>query len=213
MGEAKGLIITGIITVSILIGGVMLLSKGGNSNTRVLANPDLLIRENSHQTTKGAKVTIVEFGDYQCPACGQAHPIVKEVIKNYADKINFVFRNYPLSQHKNAQIAAQAAEAANVQGKFWEMHDKLYDTQKDWEESSKPLDMFLTYAKDLGLDVNKFKSDVEGQKFTTEIGQDMNDGNNLSVNATPTFYINGQVLPGVPSYSDFKAIIDPLLAN
>jgi protein-disulfide isomerase len=225
MGEAKGLIITGLVTVLILVGGIFLVSKNSNSpaSTPKPVNPALLIKADSHQTATasaevkslpaGRQVTIVEFGDYQCPACGAAYPATKEVLKNYGDKINFVFRNFPLPQHKNAQISAEAAEAANAQGKFWQMYDKLYETQKDWGESDKPLDKFLVYAKDLGLDVNKFKADVTGNKYKSLIDNDTADGTALNVNATPTFYINGGVLQGVPTYNDFKSILDQILSQ
>ena len=215
MQEAKGLIITGIITVAILVGGIFLLSKAGNSQQNTpAANPKLLIREDSYQTSStSAQVTIVEFGDYECPACAQVNPIIKQVIKDYQDKVNFVFRNYPLPQHKNALIAAFAAHAAGEQGKFWEMHDKLYETQNDWSQSSSPLDIFADCAKSLDLDLDKFKSDVSSKKYQDKINQDVSDGNNLNITATPTFYINGIVLPGVPSESEFKSIIDQILSQ
>src|SRR5271154_7108858 len=144
MGEAKGLIITGLVTLLILGGGIFLLSKGSSAPQKPTpVNPAILVHSDSHQTNPGAKVTVVEFGDYQCPACEAAYPITKEVLANYGNKINFVFRNFPLPQHANAEVAAEAAEAANAQGKFWEMHDKLYDTQNDWADLSNPLDKFV----------------------------------------------------------------------
>lgn len=210
MEEAKGLIITGVVTAIILIGGIFLVSKNSSPNKPVVANPALLIRSNSHQTNPSAKVTVVEFGDYQCPACGEAYPITKQVLQTYGTKINFIFRNFPLPQHKNAPMAAEAAEAANAQGKFWEMHDKLYETQNDWSNLDNPLDTFVGYAKGLGLDTNKFKTDVAGNKYIDFITSDTNDGNNLSISATPTFFVNGIILPGVPAFNDFKTILDPL---
>jgi protein-disulfide isomerase len=214
MGEAKGLIITGLITLLILGGGIFLLSKNNGSSNQKPTPVDskILVRDNSHQiATSSAKVTVVEFGDYQCPACGAAYPVTKELLKDYQGTINFVFRNFPLPQHKNAPTAAEAAEAANAQGKFWEMHDKLYETQNDWADLSNPLDKFVSYAKDLGLDTNKFKSDVKANKYEAFIQADTTDGNNIGVNATPTFFINGIGISGVPSLADFKAQIDPLI--
>lgn len=209
----KGLIITGIVTLVLLFGGVMLLSKGGSTSNQkpVTADSSVLVRADSHQTNKDAKVSVVEFGDYECPACAQAYPIVKQLEKDYGDKVNFVFRNYPLTQHKNAQIAAEAAEAANAQGKFWEMHDKLYEKQSEWGESDSPMDKFLVYAKDLGLDVNKFKSDVSSSKYSTFIQSDVSDGNTVGINATPTFYVNGEMLVGLPAYSGFSDKINAFL--
>ncbi len=216
MGEAKGLIITGAVTLFILFGGIFFLSKNGSNPKPVIIDSNLLIRSNSHKTASTSanpKVTIVEFGDYQCPACGVAYPITKEVLKNYGNNINFVFRNFPLPQHKNAPIAAEAAEAAGAQGKFWEMHDKLYEVQNQWDTSDKPLDKFLVYAKDLKLDEKKFKSDVESSKYSKEINADVADGTAIGINATPTFYVNGQALSGIPTYEQFKSLIDTALSK
>lgn len=216
--EVKVLIGIGVLTVAILVGAVFFLSKSSppisNSTPTASMDPKLLIREDSYKiATDSAKVTIVEFGDYQCPACRQAYPTVKRVIKDYSGKINFVFRNFPLPQHKNAQISAEAAEAAGVQGKFWQMHDKLYENQDQWAESDQPLDVFLNYATELSLDVTKFQTDVIDKRYIQKITQDQNDGDGLGINATPTFFINQQKIEGVPSYDDFKNKIDSELAK
>ncbi len=212
--EAKILLILGISTVALIAGAVFFLSKSNTNITTQSVKPvdqKILVRVNSHKlATDSAKVTLVEFGDYQCPACGQAYPVTKKVIDSYAGKINFVFRNFPLSQHQNSMIAAQAAEAAASQGKFWEMNNKLYETQDAWSNLN-PIDLFVSYAKELGLDTEKFKNDVLANKFSEVINQDLADGTLAGVNATPTFYINGVKLEGAQSYNDFKNIIDPLL--
>lgn len=223
--EAKTLLAIGLVTMVILVGGVFFLSKGispasTTNPSNVSADNNLLIKPNSHvlsTSVKGAsdsaRVNVVEFGDYQCPACGAAYPVTKKVIADYRDKINFVFRNFPLPMHKNAQIAAEAAEAAGVQGKFWEMHDKLYESQSTWGDSDQPMDLFVTYAQQIGIDVNKFKDEVSANKYSTVISQDQSDGNSLGVNATPTFYINGQKFEGVPGYNDFKIRIESALSG
>ena len=182
-----------------------------NTQPRV-TDEKLLVGEDSHKVTSdSAKVTIVEFGDYQCPACGAAHPIVKQILKDYGEQITFVFRNFPLPMHNNAKISAEAAEAAGAQGKFWEMHDKLYETQNNWAESSKPLDLFVNYAQELGLDVDKFKEDIDGNKYSDRINKDKSDGNTLGVNSTPTFFINGEKLVGAPNFNTLKSKIDSQL--
>jgi len=211
--ETKVLTIIGTITAAIIIGGVFLMSKSSSpSGPTPLVDSKLLIRENSHQTGSGSeKVTIVEFGDYQCPACAAGNPIVKQIIRDYEGKVNLVYRHFPLPQHKNAVISTQAVEAAGEQGKFWEMHDKIYENQKDWEESDKTLDIFAGYAKDLGLDVNKFKEDVSSNKYTERINQDRSDANVVGINVTPTFFINGERIEGVPAPSVFKQKIDSAL--
>ncbi len=167
-----------------------------------------------HMTsTKDAKVTVVIFGDYECPACGVAHPITKQLMKDYADnpEVNFVFRNFPLPQHAHALISAQAAEAAGAQGKFWEMHDLLYEYQKDWVNSADPLDIFVAYATQLGLDVPKFKQEVSDNAYQAIINKDKADAAALNVQWTPSIYINGVLEQKIPPVEEFKSKIEALL--
>jgi protein-disulfide isomerase len=154
---------------------------------------------------------LVEFGDFQCPACGVAYPVARKIKEEYAGRINFVFRHYPLQGHLNAFNAAMAAESAANQGKFWEMHDKLYEKQKEWSDSDKWLDIFIKYAKDLGLDIEKFKTDMNDTRLGERIRADQTDGNAAGLTATPTFYLNGEMLVGVPDYGKLKEKIDKLL--
>lgn len=212
--EIKALLAVAVVTLAIIVGAIFLLTKSSSTTPQSSAPLDekILIREDSYKiATESAKVTIVEFGDYQCPACAAVHPNVKQLLQNYAGKVNYVVRNFPLPQHKNALISAEAAEAAGVQGKFWEMHDKLYETQEEWAEENEPLNKFIEYAKDLGLDTVKFEADIKANKYQDKIKRDYTDGNNLRLTFTPTFFINGQKLETVPSYEEFKAKIDPLL--
>lgn len=185
----------------------------GEAQPQATADPAILIREDSNQTSPKAAFTIVEFGDFQCPSCKEAHPIIKEILKIYGDKVNFVSRNFPLPQHKNALSAAQAAEAAGVQNKYWEMYDKLYENQDSWALESDPVEIFVEFAKDLGLNVDKFKEDVKNEKFKEKINKDQADGNTLLVNSTPTFFINGQMVVGIPNIDALKAAIDQSLAT
>lgn len=142
-----------------------------------------------------SKVTLIEYGDFQCPYCGQAYPQVKKVTEDYASKIAFIFRNYPLpTMHPNAKAAAAAAEAAGLQGKYWEMHNKLYETQNDWNNLStdKRTDIFVSFAKEIGVkDTEKFKTDMSGQEVNKKINFDLALGNKAGVTGTPTFYLNG----------------------
>lgn len=207
--QVKLLIGIGLATVLILVVGVAVVSKT-TTNSNAPAKPvdsSLLIRSDSNKMAGAtSKVTVVEFGDYQCPACGAVHPLVKQVVDANKDNLTFVFRNFPLSQHANAQIAAEAAEAAGAQGKYWEMHDKLYSSQADWSDSKNPLDLFVGYAKDLGLDTTKLKQEVSDKKYSAKITADSDDGNRLGVDATPTFYIDGVKFSG--DYSNFKSQIE-----
>ena len=207
--EAKVLTGIGLVSILLIVGAVIFLSKSSPTPQNVISDSKLLVKSDSHVLgSNQAKVTIVEFGDYQCPACGAAYPVTKQIIKDYGAKIKFVFRNFPLTQHQNAKVAAEAAEAAGTQGKFWEMHDILYEKQSEWGQSSDPMPFFLDYAKKVGLNVSKFEEDVKGDKFVGKINTDANDGSSLGVNVTPTFFINGEKVEGVLSYSEFKKRIE-----
>ena len=142
-----------------------------------------------------SKVILIEYGDFQCPYCGQAHPQVKSVTEAYKDKIAFIFRNYPLpTMHPNAKAAAAAVEAAGLQGKYWEMNNKIYETQNDWNNLStdKRTDIFVSFAKAVGVkDTEKFKTDMSGQDVNKKINFDLALGNKAKVTGTPSFYLNG----------------------
>ncbi len=156
---------------------------------------------------KEAKVILVEYGDFQCPACANFEPVLREELSKNGDKMRFVYRHFPLPQHKNAISSALAAEAAGIQGKFWEMHDMLYDKQVDWENASNAKDIFTGYAKDLGLDENKFKDDFEKEELKSKIQSNKVDGERLGINSTPTFYLNGvKIQPR--NYEEFKNLVD-----
>jgi len=150
-----------------------------------------IVHEDSHRVGEG-EVQVVEFGDYQCPACAQAHPDVQKLKEEYKDDITFVFSNFPLPLHPNAQAAAEAAEAAGSQGKFWEMHDKLFETQSQWSSLADPTSIYSQYAEELGLDKGKFVEDVSSKANKTRITRDQSDGYAVGVTGTPTFFINGK---------------------
>ncbi len=144
---------------------------------------------------KDSKVILVEYGDFQCPYCGEAYPQVKDLTEEYKDKITFVFRNYPLpSMHPNAKAAAAAAEAAGLQGKYWPMHDKIYEAQRDWSNLSidERTDRFVSYAKTIGVkDLDKFKTDMASGAVNRKINFDLALGNKAKVSGTPSFFLNG----------------------
>lgn len=148
---------------------------------------------------KDSKVVLLEYGDYQCPGCGEAYPEIKTVTDKYKDQIAVVFRNFPLtSLHPNALAAAAAAEAAGLQGKYWEMHDKLYTGQNDWKDldASQRTDFFAGYARDLGLNVGEFKADMASNKVSQKINFDIALGKKAGVDATPSIYLDGTLLDG-----------------
>lgn len=142
----------------------------------------------------GSKVTLIEYGDYQCPGCGSINPSIESVIHQYKDQIQFVFRNFPLpTSHANAKAAAAAVEAAGLQGKYWEMHTKVYASQSEWESLSgtNRTNFFANSATDMGLDANKFKTDMASSAIDAKINLDREIGMKAGVDSTPSFYLNG----------------------
>lgn len=204
----KVIIGIGVATLLILVAGVFLVTKSSNKTSPTTAiDASILSRDNSNKIVgANSKVTVVEFGDFQCPACGAVHPLVKQVIADNKDNITFVFRHFPLTQHGNAQIAAEAAEAAGEQGKFWEMSDLLFEKQDEWSESKKPMDIFEVYATSLELDLDKFRQSVNDKKFAPKILADQADGNTIGVNSTPSFYIDGIKFSG--DFTQFKSQVE-----
>ncbi len=210
--EVKIILSLSLVVVLLVIIFVILGSKASTSVTPTSVSK--LIENATHMTGKSdAKVTIVEFGDYECPACGQFNPTADQLIATYGkdSDFNFVFRNFPLPQHKNAAVAAEAAEAANVQGKFLEMKSKLYSNQDQWTESENPIDIFAGYAEELGLNVSKFKSEVLANKYQDIITKDLSLGSEIGVSWTPSIYVNGELLQTLPSFDEMKTRIDNLL--
>jgi protein-disulfide isomerase len=160
-------------------------------------------------------VVLVEYGDLQCPACAQYYPIVKQVFDKYKDQITFQFRNFPLVQiHPNAFVASRAVEAADKQGKFWEMHDLLYENQEAWGSSKTPTTFFNAYAKQLGLDTAKFQQDMNSQEVNNLINADIAEGKKLGANSTPTFVLDGKKLePNPRSLEEFNKLIEDAIAS
>ena len=210
----KGFLGISIVTLLILIGGVFLLTK--NSSNTVKSNEvsvAILISEDSQQSDPQAPLTLVEFGDYQCPACAVYHPFVKKLSSEFPGKINFIFRHFPLPQHKNAPISSYAAEAAGLQGKFWEMHNKIYETQSVWSNLDNPKDKFTEFALELGLDKQKFLDDIDSDIVKNIVKRGVSDGNLAGISATPTFFLNGVEIPLTATYEEFKKAIEQELSK
>ncbi len=151
-----------------------------------------------------APLTLVEYGDYQCPYCGAAYPVVKRLQKTLRKKMRFVFRNFPLTQaHPYALIAAEAAEAAALQGKFWEMHDLLFEQQASLDPDVIPL-----WAQEIGLNLEKFGKDIQQGVVQERIKEDRRTGIRSGVNGTPTFFINGTRYDGSPDYGSMLSALE-----
>lgn len=192
--------IMGVIAV-VVVGGIWLNNKkpsaGGTPTDHIVG-----------KGTTGVKLE--EYGDYECPFCGQYYAIVKAVVAEYSDQITFQFRNLPLTQlHPNAFASARAAEAAGLQGKFWEMHDMLYANQSQWVNSSAPASMFATFAQAIGLNVTQFKSDYVSDKVNGLINADVSAFNKTGAQeATPTFFLDGKQVQPNESVASFEQILN-----
>lgn len=207
--EAKVLIGIVVASIALVIGAVFFLSQ---PEKPIVIDPAILVRADSNKiATDSAKVTVVEFGDYECPACALAYPGLKEALAAYPSDVNFVYRHYPLMQHPNAQIAGQAAEAAGMQGKYWEMHNTMFEKQEEWSKSGNALESFKGYAAGIGLDVEKFATDINSDAAKNKVSGDLSDGMSLGVKSTPSFFINNEPYRGGFSPQDFKAAIEAKL--
>jgi protein-disulfide isomerase len=205
--------ILGSIIVAVVVVMVALFAFANKGTPAPVGNKDSIVRADSHQTGSG-KVQLVEFGDFQCPACGNAEPNVEQILKDFNGKVTFYFRNFPLVDiHPNAQAGAEAAEAAADQGKYWEMHNLLYAKQNDWAELGDPQPKFIEYATALGLNVDKFRTAIQNHQFKSKVDQDEADANAMGLNQTPTFYLNGVQHTDFSSYAVMRDAINAELAK
>jgi protein-disulfide isomerase len=186
-----------------LLGGALVYSsvKGGDNDEVI----------NLQEKVKGnleATVVLSEYSDFQCPACEQFEPVVSNIIDEYGDKIRFEYHHFPLiSIHPSAELAARVSEAAGVQGKFWEMHDLLFERQTSWSQNINPKNQFTTYAEELGLDIDAFNRHLNSKVVREAVQEDMREGRTLQINSTPTFYLNGEKIE-ITTYDNFKKQIE-----
>lgn len=208
-----------LVAIIIIFFGAVLISNHKNSN-----NSPSHAKPTHHVEGQGKSgLTLVEYGDYQCPVCGSFFQVTQQVEQKYNDQLYFQFRNLPLtSLHPNAFAAARAAEAAGLQGKYFPMHDLLYENQQTWSTASDPTSYFDSYAQQLGLNLTKFKADMQSAKVNNAINADVaafkKTGDDM---ATPTYYLNGKKIDNTklvdqnsqPSLAAFSKVIDAALAK
>lgn len=201
----KSWIIFTVIVVG-LLAGLVLWSKNDSKSTDVSNIDTTKIQLATDQSgniadhtfgNTSSEIVLIEYGDFQCPPCGNAHPKVKQIMEKYSDKMVFVFRNFPIpSLHANARAAAAAAEAAGLQGKYWEMHDIIFENQSDWStaSASERSEVFKEYASSIGLDTGKFSQDLALGSIISKIDFDIALGKKDGVSGTPTFILNGETV-------------------
>lgn len=209
-----------ILGIIVLLVGLAQLGTNGTSTTnsdpttgsRTLTQP-----LNSGDHTKGnaeAEVTLVEYSDFQCPACKAAYPAIKALSEQYGDRVAIGYRHFPLRAiHPNAQLAAQAAVAASNQGKFWEMHDELFNTQSSWANVKNPTNLFENMAEKIGLDSEQFKKDLTAKATEEKVNVDYASGSASGVGGTPTFFLNGKLITNLQSYDQLQLLIDAELTK
>ncbi|MCB2141293.1 DsbA family protein [bacterium] len=210
----------GIITITVVVmfGGVWFVSRlfndpASSSNGSIPVSEDKkqlleVVSDDHIKGNKEASVTLVEYLDFECEACRAYYPMVKQLAEEFNDDIRVVNRYFPLPGHKNSMTAALAVEAASRQGKYWEMHDKLYEEQINWgERKSADPTIFENYAKDIGLNMEQYKNDLTDKELKSRVNRDKNSGTRLGVSGTPTFFLNGEKIPNPKSAEDFRNFI------
>lgn len=208
LGWAAAVLLVGAVVYGLVLASGSGASKDGTVNLAPISAADWT------KGDKNAAVTLVEYADFQCPACGTYYPIVNQVVEKYGNRIQYVYREFPLTQiHKNGDLAARAAEATGVQGKYWQMYDELYRNQNTWAEAADAQAIMESYAKAIGLDTDKWKNDIESTEVKNKIATDVASGNTALVDSTPTFFLNGKPLDVNASVDFFTAAIDAELAR
>jgi protein-disulfide isomerase len=201
----------GVVVVLIAILGILSYvvknsPPSGPSDGQDISND---ARPDDHVVGSGS-VALIEYADYQCPACAAYYPLVKKLMedKSLDGKVKFIYRNFPLFQtHKNANYAAYAAEAAALQGKFWEMHDVLYERQTDWAERVDAKTIFAGYAKTIGLDEGRFVKDFDSDAIHNRVSGEYSEAVRLGLRGTPTFFLNGKKIDNPRNYEDLLSLV------
>jgi protein-disulfide isomerase len=202
----------GVTLVFLIVIGVLIAAVSSPANpTQNITIAPVSNRDIATGNSK-AKVILIEYADFQCPACAAYHPVVNQLLDIYKDKLFYVYRMFPLEQaHPNALISAQAAYAAHKQGAFFNYDDLLYTNQNDWASSQDPQNTFVNYAQNLKLNVNKFKADMVSSEAQKYVKDSENEALSEGINQTPSFFINGKIIQNPNSLTDFQKLIDAAL--
>jgi len=202
-----------VVTIAVLVGLYFLFTSGGVAieppfEVGVL-HPLDKVKGNASST-----VVIMEYSDFQCPACRSYYPIVRQIVQEFGSEITFVYRHFPLTSiHPNAEFAARAAEAAGKQGKFWEMHDLLFEKQEEWAGASDIVTVFQNYAKLLTLDIEKFNLDWRSKEVKDFVTAQRIHAVKAGLQGTPSFFINGVQIQNPTSVEAFRLLIKQALAK
>ena len=196
-----------LLIILIVAGFVIVAIRLKNGSNQPLLPVSAIVASDQIKGDREAKKILIEYSDFQCPACAAYAPIVKQIAEEFKDSAVFVYRHFPLSQHKNAELAALAAEAAGKQGKFWEMHDLIFENQNEWSESQIAEELFVKYATELNINIGQFKNDLISKEIKDKVKNDLRSGEKNGVNFTPTFFLNNKKIQP-RSYDEFKQLIE-----
>jgi protein-disulfide isomerase len=198
-----------VVIIGLIIWGLIAAEMKSSQKNASIPLPDQIVTTDHIRGDETAKVTLVEYSDFQCPSCRSYHPFVERLLaETSSSTLRFVYRHFPLSQHANAVPAAKASEAAGKQGKFWEMYNILFDKQANWEASTDARTIFTGYARELNLDIPRFEADMNSKEIDDIINKDLKSGLKANIKGTPTFFINGTQIDNPKNYDEFKKVID-----
>ena len=183
-----------IIVIGLIVWGMIAAANKAERESASAAPVDDVVATDwvREATSTESVATLIEYSDFQCPACASFFPVVERLISENGDKVRFVYRHFPLPQHANAVPAAIAAEAAGTQGKFWEMYTLLFEKQDEWALVANPKTLFTQYATEIGLNLEKFDTDYNSEEAKERVNAGVRSGLKAGVNSTPTFYLNGE---------------------
>ncbi len=198
------------IVLALIVWGLVVAMNKPQNQVPEYGTPPVVAAIDHVKGSETAPITIIEYSDFQCPACGMFFPAVERYTREASTTVRLVYRHFPLPQHLNAPLASRAAEAAGKQGKFWEMYTNLFDGQTRWENFSdlEARAEFAKYAVALGLDMEKYVADLDSDEVKQKIAADQDGGVRIGVNSTPTFFVNGKFVTPEANYDAFKTAIE-----
>lgn len=208
--------ILGLVLVVVVAGAAWWASQGVAPAPATGALAAAVTTDDWRKGAASSTVTIVEYSDFECPACALYYPVLNQLVSDFPEQVAVVYRHFPLSQHASAQLSAQFAEAAGRQGKFWEMHNILFDNQVIWAKNSASAneELFKTYAQQIGLDLVRLAADLADAGLAAAVEADYQSGTRSGVDATPSLFLNGQRINNPANYEALKQLVaEALVAN